>query len=280
MRGVPSTLINALSMSSPVEPTDVTIANAQHDAYSEMLNNIVPNIIELESNDLYPDCVFIEDTAVVVDDKAVICRIGAESRRGEVDQIKKTLLDLDYSIYDMRSDTETATCDGGDVLYPVSYNAAGPGDTLEKRGGNHMFVGLSSRTNQEGADYLQKVFPHVEVVAVQMGDINGEALHLKSIVTHIDEETLLAPAGEEWDSVYASMGAEERAYKIIRLPDINACNVVSVNGNIIAQPSICNESKLILQREVEKRGMKLLFVGKFSSKFLFIAIEVPHVVRN
>ena len=258
MRGVPSTLTQALSMSSPVEPITFTKAKAQHDMYVRTMKTILPSSIELDADGKYPDCVFIEDTAVVIDDKAVITRIGAESRIGEVEATKEALLGLGLSVYDMRYDTDQATCDGGDVLYPVSYVHHGTG--YQKKGGKHLFVGISSRTNHDAAEYLQRIFPHVEVIPVDLCHVTGEALHLKSIVTHIDEKTLLVPMGKIFDDLCTFMRAEERGYEVVRLPDIAGCNVCSVNGYIIASPTICDESKFILQREVAKRGMTLLYV--------------------
>jgi dimethylargininase len=185
MRGIPSTMMKALSMASPVEPIVISNAKAQHATYVKVLEDIVPRSVQLAADDNHPDCVFIEDTAVVIDDRAVICRIGAESRRGEVNETKESLLDLGLSVLDMRNDTENATCDGGDVLYPVSYRVCPDGMSPTKRGGHHLFVGISSRTNYEGAEYLQKAFPHVDVIPIEIRETNGKALHLKSIVTHI-----------------------------------------------------------------------------------------------
>ena len=270
IRGVPSSFSNALAKESPTDRDPISVTNAvqQHDVYKEYLSCIVPRVIDIEADESYPDCVFIEDTAIVIDDQAVITRIGADSRKGEVDAVKEALVSIGLKVTDMRSDDnndndhdETATCDGGDVLYPVSYmRDPTTGGPLQKRGGNHLFVGISSRTNHAGAKFLQRAFPHIEVVPVELGDLSSDALHLKSIVTHLDERTLLLPKGEKWDILFDKMRLEELGYEVIRLPDIKACNVVSVNGKVIAQPNICEESIAILFDEVQKRGMTLIWV--------------------
>jgi dimethylargininase len=267
IRGVPNSFSNALAKESPTDPISVPTAVQQHEVYKEYLSCIVPRVIDLEADESYPDCVFIEDTAIVIDDQAVITRIGADSRKGEVDAIKEALVGIGLKVTDMRSDDNDnddngiATCDGGDVLYPVSYTRdPKTGGPLQKRGGNHLFVGISSRTNHAGANFLQRAFPHIEVVPVELGDLSSEALHLKSIVTHLDERTLLIPKGEKWDILCDKMRLEELGYEVIRLPDIKACNVVSVNGKVIAQPNICEESIAILFDEVQKRGMTLIWV--------------------
>ena len=189
IRGVPNSFSNALAKESPTDPISVPTAVQQHEVYKEYLSCIVPRVIDLEADESYPDCVFIEDTAIVIDDQAVITRIGADSRKGEVDAIKEALVGIGLKVTDMRSDDNDnddngiATCDGGDVLYPVSYTRdPKTGGPLQKRGGNHLFVGISSRTNHAGANFLQRAFPHIEVVPVELGDLSSEALHLKSIV--------------------------------------------------------------------------------------------------
>ncbi len=275
-RGVASTLPDALSMSSPMEPISFSEAQLQHHTYINEMKGIMSlstgtstgentakKVIELDADDNYPDCVFIEDTAVVIDDKAVITKIGAESRRGEVDAVKKALVDLGLDVYDMRDASASATCDGGDVLYPVSYeyshDEATATTTQRKKGGQHLFVGISSRTNYEGAEYLRQIFQNVQVIPVEL-DGGKDALHLKSAVTHIDDKTLLVPEGHLGDGLYETMKLDERGYTVIRLPEITGCNVVSVNQHVLVQPISCVKTRDILEMEVEKRMMKLKYI--------------------
>jgi dimethylargininase len=270
MRGVAKSLPQALAMSSPEEPISYSKAVSQHNIYAKAMSLVVSKQIEIAADENHPDCVFIEDTAVVIDGKAVITRIGAESRRGEVDAIKEELLRLGLDVYDMR-DVDTATCDGGDVLYPVTYSY----DPIHlnpqiKKGGNHLFVGISSRTNYAGVEYLQKIFQDVDVIPVTLddggenenenGNGQGETLHLKSAVTHLDENTLLVPEGNLGDHLEKAMKLEELGYTVIRLPDIAGCNVVSANGYIIAQPNLCQKTRDILEKEVSHREMKMKYI--------------------
>ena len=289
VRDVPDSMAKALSMSSTTTTTfDLSKAKRQHESYLQVMKSIFPStkIIQLKADDTYPDCVFIEDTAVVIDNRAVICRIGAESRRGEVDETKKALLDLGLEVFDMRQDTNLATCDGGDVLYPVSYH--NKNNIHSKKGGKHLFVGISNRTNMEGANYLQTKFPDVNVIPIQLkGDSNNEVLHLKSAVTHIDEKTLLIPTGSEWNYMVDSFMKQGEDFEIIRLPDIAACNVVSVNGHILAPDSICELSKEILHDTiVQTKGLSLHFVeanefakydGALTCKSILLQIGRAHV---
>jgi dimethylargininase len=275
-------------MSPPAEPIELDKAIQQHVAYSGVLGAAVPRLIKIDAEDDFPDSVFIEDTAIVIDNKAVITRIGVKTREGEVDATKKALQSIvGLQVYDMRSypeekktnhhfeETERGTCDGGDVLYPVTYyrenitaetnvNEKDIMPPLKKRGGKHLFVGISSRTNMTGAKYLEKVFSDVEVVPVDL--LSGfpcHPLHLKTVVTHLDHETLLMPEGSIGDKLCVLMGVEERGYKVIRLPSISACNVLSINGKLVlATACITRKSFEILTEEVmEKRGMGLVLVN-------------------
>ena len=145
---------------------DYEAAVGQHAEYVATLRDLGLTVIELPADAEYPDCVFVEDTAVVFDDIAVITRPGAESRRGEtaaVAEVLKRHRKLEWV-------REPATIDGGDVL-PL---------------GNRLFVGVTERTNREGREQLARLSGR-EVVAVP---VNG-ALHLKTAVTRVSADTVL-----------------------------------------------------------------------------------------
>ena len=65
----------------PRTPIDVARARAQHEAYEQALALLGCRIERLTATDAMPDSVFIEDTAVVVDEVAIVTRPGAASRR-------------------------------------------------------------------------------------------------------------------------------------------------------------------------------------------------------
>ena len=251
-RDVSPSLEQALSSIEPADPICLNVAKAQHEEYIDTLRNKIGlTTVTLPSSASYPDCVFIEDTAVVIShlNKAVITRIGAESRQGEVDATKEILERLGLDVFDMR-EVEGATCDGGDVLYPTCHHTRG----------KHMFVGMSNRSNLKGSEYLQKIFPEVEVIPVPAVKNSG-LLHLKSIVTHLNQKTLLLPCGNLGDELYAAMGAGRRGYDAVRVPDISSCNVVSVNGFVLVPSTSCKESRTIIEKACEDRNIKVLNVN-------------------
>jgi len=151
------------------EPIDVGVARAQHAAFEDALRQLVCRVERIEALPDLPDSVFVEDTAVVLDELAILTRPGAASRRAEVDSVAHAL----GRYRKLVRITEPATVDGGDVLCA----------------GKRLFVGLSSRTNSAAVEQLRAfVEPHgYAVVAVTVEGV----LHLKSAVTQVGSSQLL-----------------------------------------------------------------------------------------
>lgn len=247
-REVPESLAKGLSMHHQNAFLDISVdrAKKQHSVYLNHLRCILPTM-SLPSLEHHPDCVFVEDTAVAIGRNAVINRIGHESRRGEVDDMKETLVSFGVKVTDMRDINEEATCDGGDVLFV--------------EGAKCLFVGLSSRTNQEGIAVLQRVFEPSGIKVVAVPSVTHEALHLKSIVTCLDEMTLVAPKGPLGNEVLRAMEVDKLSLlNTVRLPNVAACNLVSVNGCVLAQETTCSETKMLLERESRARRLRLQYV--------------------
>mmetsp|Transcript_28679 Transcript_28679/g.61163 ORF Transcript_28679/g.61163 Transcript_28679/m.61163 type:complete len:146 (+) Transcript_28679:2-439(+) len=124
---------------------------------------------------------------------------------------------------------------------------------------------MSDRTNNDGFQFLRNAFAShgmdaKNIISVPPVVAGKEVLHLKSAVTHIDEQTLLAPEGRVGDSVLEAMKATEKGYNAIRLPDILSCNVVVVNGHVLAQKSPCEVSKRRIEQTCRERNLGLTFV--------------------
>jgi dimethylargininase len=147
-------------------PIDPEFAAAQHATYEQTLVEAGCTIFRVPAAPEFPDGVFVEDTAVVVDGLAVLTRPGAASRRGEVESVAAVLAPL---LPNARI-TAPGTLDGGDVL----------------RLGDVLYVGSSGRTNTEGLRQLAE-FVDLEVRPVPLRG----ALHLKTAVTALDSETIV-----------------------------------------------------------------------------------------
>ncbi|MCA0376790.1 MAG: dimethylargininase [Gemmatimonadetes bacterium] len=151
------------------EPIDLARAVAQHAAYEAALATLGCRVVRAPDAPGCPDAVFIEDTAVVTDEVAVITRPGAASRRGESAAVAALLATWRPVV----TLTDPATLDGGDVLVV----------------GRAVFVGLSSRTNREGLQQLGAALaPHGYVVR---GVPVAGVLHLKTAATALDDHTVL-----------------------------------------------------------------------------------------
>lgn len=239
-RSVAPSLIDALSMSSEKPPISYEAAHQQHSDYIDTLREFVPTLLLPFLPD-HPDCCFVEDTVVAIGNIAVVTQPGHSSRRGEVDSVRRVCLELGMDVLDMRINSPTATCDGGDVMFT----------------GQHLFVGLSERTNEDGVKMLAQSFCGVEVVAVFMPN-DCPALHLKSIVSQLDEETILAPEGPLGDAILKQLGSR---YQAVRLPNMLACNVVSINGAVLAQDGGCLSSREILEESCLRKGINIKWVN-------------------
>ncbi len=108
---------------------DFEKALEQHSAYCNALTGCGLELIVLEADERYPDGCFVEDTAIVTSEVAVITRPGAASRMGEEAEISETLSEFRK----IETIKFPGTLDGGDVL----------------RAENHFFIGISGRTNRD-----------------------------------------------------------------------------------------------------------------------------------
>jgi dimethylargininase len=151
------------------EPIDVGRAAAQHRAYCDALRSCGAEVVTLDLYRQHPDCVFVEDTALVLDEVAVMMSMGAPSRRGEAAGIEPALREF----RDIERVRLPATIDGGDVV----------------RAGRDLYVGASPRTNAEGIDALRTIvrpFGYT-VTAVPV----RECLHLKTACSALPDGRFL-----------------------------------------------------------------------------------------
>jgi dimethylargininase len=153
----------------PRQPIDVETARRQHEAYEACLHGAGCTVVRLTADADMPDSVFIEDTALVFPELAIVTRPGAVSRRRETGAVAAAL-----AAYRPVVQLEApATLDGGDVLL------------IDRR----VFVGESSRTNAAAVSQLAQLLrPHG--YAVQPVPVRG-CLHLKSAATAVADGAVL-----------------------------------------------------------------------------------------
>jgi len=188
---------------SPIDPAR---AVSQHAEYVSVLAEAGCTVKWLEAAPYLPDSVFVEDTAIVLEELAVITRPGAESRRPETGAVAAAL----RSFRSLHHIVAPGTLDGGDVL----------------RAGRTLYVGETPRTNAAGIEQLRRIVA-VAGYEVRAVPVHG-CLHLKSAVSALDAGTLLI--NRAW--------TEPSAFDGFRLIDVDpgepfGGNALRVNESII-----------------------------------------------
>jgi dimethylargininase len=197
-----SPAINACELTHLAPQTiDYTMAQLQHDEYRQALASLGLEVVRIPADPAYPDCVFIEDTALVFDDIAVITRPGAPSRRGET----RAVADVLEQYRPLAHIEAPATLDGGDVL------------VLDDR----VFVGMSARTNEAALSQL-RFHTRREVIPV---NVHG-CLHLKSAITRVSKDALLV--NRDWIDVAPFAG-----WKLIDVDEPWGANALLVGETVI-----------------------------------------------
>lgn len=187
-------------------PIDAARAAVQHETYVAALAGVGCSVRWLPAAPELPDSVFVEDTAVVLDELAVITRPGAESRRAEVTAVAVALEEF-RTVHYIR---DPGTLDGGDVLQV----------------GRILYVGQTPRTNPSGTAQLGTIVAAAGY-EVRPVPVRG-CLHLKSAVTALDVRILLI--NRDW--------TDPEAFRGYRLIDVDraepfGANALALNGTVI-----------------------------------------------
>lgn len=191
-------------------PPDLDRARRQHAAYCQVLGDLGVSVTTLPDAPEYPDGTFVEDTALCLADRCIITRPGAPSRRGECASVEPALRKHYRKVMYIEA---PGTVDGGDVCVA----------------GDLMFVGLSARTNEAGADQLCSLArsagltPHII-------DIRGrqDLLHLKSGFNYLGEGLFLLCPGAP------AVAAIDRHPRLVTdAAEAYAANALAVNGTVL-----------------------------------------------
>lgn len=167
-------LVDGITSAPELGKPDYGLAIKQHDAYIEALKSCGVGVIVLKADERFPDSCFVEDVAVCTKKLAVITNPGVSSRKDEekeiIEVIKKYYNDIEYI-------KRPGTLEGGDVMMVK----------------DHFYIGLSKRTNREGAEQLIKALGKYGMSG-SIVEIS-EMLHLKSGLAYLEDNVLLV-AGE------------------------------------------------------------------------------------
>ena len=178
-------------------------AVSQHRIYVQTLKDLGLDVIELPKLESFPDSCFVEDTAIIHNNKVLMAFMGAESRRGEEISVQETLEEL----FHIKRTTYPATIEGGDVIHFSDF----------------LISGITQRTNLEGVELLRTLL-QTDVKTV----VDRDIIHLKSYVTYLDEKNIIM------EKRYSNHPVFEGMNKIV-LEDSEryASNTLTFNGTVL-----------------------------------------------
>ena len=196
---------------------------AQWEAYCAALEACGLELTRLEADLRYPDSTFVEDTAVLTSGRAMLARPGAESRLGEVMAIEEAVR---WFYPDAVAISDPGMLDGGDIC----------------EAGRHFFLGISKRTNHEGAQQLASYLATEGYTSTTV-DVRGmtSILHLKSGISYIGDNTLVVMEEMAGDPQFA-----EYALLPVAVEESYAANCVRVNDRVLlaaGYPKLLGEMK-------------------------------------
>ncbi|UEA31622.1 dimethylarginine dimethylaminohydrolase family protein [Granulicatella elegans] len=228
---VPSrTVCDGLTSASEGKPI-YEKALVQHENYVSALTKTGVNVTVLEPKDEFPDSCFVEDVALCTSKCVIITRPGALSRRKEA--VLPDMLETLKKFYDnIEYIEEPGTVEAGDIMMV----------------GNHFYIGLSARTNEEGAKQMISILEKYGLSG-QMVHMS-EMLHLKTGLAYLENNNLLV-AGE-----FKTAPEFEKYNKIeIDMNEAYGANCIWVNDYVIVP-----EGYPKVQKAIENLGYKVLVV--------------------
>jgi dimethylargininase len=209
---------------------DLALAQQQHAAYIHALQSAGLSVeIVPEEPDL-PDATFVEDTAIILDELAILCRLGNKSRSPEPERIAPHL-QSSRTLFNIRA---PGTLEGGDVL----------------RIGKKLYVGLSTRTNPEGIRQLAEIVSPYGYKIIPV-DVKG-CLHLKTAITAPTENLLFANPAWIDTTPFTNL-------KIINVPPAEpwAANTLPVNKKVLIAASAPRAAELLSRQGLSVEALDI-----------------------
>jgi len=212
------------------DPIDMATARAQHAAYCDLLRELGCKVTTLDLNAAHADAVFVEDTAIVFDEVAVMTMPGAPSRRAEIAGMEEELTNHRK----VERIELPATLDGGDVTVA----------------GRVVLVGKSARTNAEGTAALANTLKPYGYVVRRVG--MRDCLHLKSACTVLPGSRLLVnPAWVELKDL--------AGFDIVEIPrdEHFAADVLTIGRSVVSAAEHPKTAALIASLGFDSRTTPL-----------------------
>ncbi len=199
-------LINGITTANLGLP-DYAVALQQHAAYVKALENCGLEVLTLPADEGFPDSTFVEDVALCTRKCAVVTNPGAPSRNGERALIGEALRQFYPHLEEI---VTPGTLDAGDVMMV----------------GDHFYIGLSARTNPEGARQL--------IAVLEKHGMSGQAvplqhvLHLKTGISYLENNQLLVCGEFVKDPTFAKF---DRI--VVEADESYAANCLWINDTVL-----------------------------------------------
>ncbi len=233
---------------------DVDRARTQHRGYVEALERLGLVVESVEADDDAPDACFLEDTAVVMDARSLATMPGAPARRREVEPVTRAVRRLTH-VTDVIEMQLPATLDGGDVL----------------RVGEHLFVGLSSRTNAAGAAALELAAKGSGIRVVRLTVRDG--LHLKSACTLASAGLLVYDArvlGDEELACFLGIGL-----RVMPAPEAAGANVLALGGAVLVSLAAPKTAELLRAEGLDVHVVDVGEMHKADGALTCLSLRIP-----
>ncbi len=237
-RAVSSALVNCELSFIDRMPIDLERARAQHRTYESLLEKLGARVISLAEEPELPDSMFVEDPAIVLDEVAIICPLGTETRRKEAPTIAAAL----EKFRKLAHIKLPGTLEGGDVL----------------RVGKKIFVGATRRSNPEGIRQLA-VIAGAHGYDLTAVPVTG-CLHLKSAVTFLGNNTLLG--NREWFDWKRLEGFE---WVDVHRAEPHAGNALQIGATVILPASFPRTAEMIQEKGFRVERLEISELQKAES---------------
>lgn len=215
--------INCITSHPMGHTVNLSLAKEQHGRYCETLRELGLDLIKLPPKDLLPDSCFVEDNAIVHGKKALVTRMALESRRGEDEDVQKTLLNY----FSVKRATAPAIIEGGDVVHLP----------------DKLICGITQRTNQQGVNQLRS-WLDIEISSIT----NSNIVHLKSYIKYLGKNTAITTT--EYDN--------HPLLKNLELVIVPEEEYYSVNCLAVADSVIMSDKFSYAQKAVENAGFDVI----------------------
>ncbi len=212
------------------EPIDIGRAREQHATYVETLKGLGVDVVVMPEEVELPDSTFVEDTAVILDEVAVMCPVLADSRKAET---KSVAIEI-CKYRTVKAMNGFSTMDGGDVL----------------RIGKTIYVGGSARTNKFAEDELKKLTDPFGYIV--KGVPTTGCLHLKTGCTYMGKGKLLINSAWIDRSSFTGFVAVE-----VPIDEPFAANVLKIGKRLVMPANFPKTRELLVSQGFDVRAVDI-----------------------